>query len=252
MTQEETILQKRFADLKRQSELNKRYTYTGFLNLAEQELFYQTMPDISTLEFRLWGGFAEAERKVLRFGSPEMLWYDEDFPLTCIVIEPVSVKFAEKLSHRDVLGALMNLGIERSLVGDIIIKESRCYAMCMTKFADFIAHELRKIKHTVVTCSLSEKMPENAAPELQALSLIVTSLRADVLISKVFHLSRNESDMLFSKGLIFVNGREMSKSSVNLKSGDVVSVRGYGKFRFSDVIHETKKGNLNVTVYQYI
>jgi len=252
MTPEETILKKRFADLKRQSELNNRYTYSNFLNLAEQELFYQTMPQISVQEFRLWGGFTDAERKVLRFGSPETLWYNEDFPLTCIVMKPVSVKFAEKLSHRDVLGALMNLGIERSLLGDIVIKESCCYVMCLTRIADFIICELSRIRHTDVTCSLSETIPEDAAPDLLELSLIVTSLRADGLVSKVFHLSRNESDMMFSRKMVFVNGREVPKSSANLKPGDVVSVRGYGKFRFSDVSHETKKGNLSVTVYKYI
>lgn len=252
MTPEETLLQKRFADLRRQSALNNRYTYTGFLTLAEQELFYQSIPQISVQEFRLWGGFTEAERKVLRFGSPEALWYDEDFPLTCIVIRPVSVKFAEKLSHRDVLGALMNLGIERSLLGDIVIKENYCYVMCLTRIADFITRELGRIKHTEVICSLSETMPEDATPNLQELSLIVTSMRADGIISKVFHLSRNESDTMFSRGLVFINGREASKSSVNLKPEDVVSVRGYGKFRFSEVSHETKKGNLSVKVYKYI
>ncbi|MBQ8281907.1 MAG: hypothetical protein IJZ25_05875 [Lachnospiraceae bacterium] len=252
MTPEETLLQKRFADLKRQSELNNRYTYTGFLNLAEQELFYKTFSTIAARECMLWGGFEDAERKVLRFGSPETLWYDEEFPLTCIVIKPVSRKFAEKLSHRDVLGALMNLGIERNLLGDIVVKEHVCYVMCLSRIADFIVEELRRIKHTEVNCSLSETMPEDASPDLQELSLIVSSLRADGLISKVFHMSRNESDIMFSRGLVFVNGREASKSSVNLKAGDVVSVRGHGKFRFSGAIHETKKGNLSVTVYKYV
>ncbi|MGN0394539.1 MAG: RNA-binding protein [Coprococcus sp.] len=252
MTSEETILQKRFADLKRQSDFNNRYTYSDFLNLAEQELFYQSMPEISAQEFCLWGGFADAERKVVRFGSPELLWYNEDFPLTCIVIKPVSAKFAEKLSHRDVLGALMNLGIERKLLGDIVIKESCCYVMCLTKIADFIVSELRRIKHTDVTCSLSEVIPADTAPDLQEISQIVSSLRADAIISKVFHLSRNESDTMFSRGLVFLNGRVLSKSSSNLKPEDVVSVRGYGKFRFAEVIQETKKGNLSIRIYKYI
>lgn len=252
MTPEDTLLQKRFADLKRQSELNNRYTYTGFLTLAEQELFYKSLPIVTAQECMLWGGFEDAERKVLRFGSPDTLWYDEEFPVTCIIIKPVSRKFAEKLSHRDVLGALMNLGIERNLLGDIVVKEYACYVMCLSRIADFIVEELGRIKHTEVSCDLSETMPEDASPDLQELSLIVSSLRADGLISKVFHMSRNESDIMFSRGLVFVNGREASKSSVNLKPGDVVSVRGHGKFRFSEVIHETKKGNLSVTVYKYV
>ncbi len=252
MKAEDTILQKRFADLQRQSETNNIYTYTGFLNTAEQAVFYNSLPDIPTNSYSLWGGFPDAERKILRFGSPDTLWYDEPFPLTCIVIKPVSAKFAEKLSHRDILGSIMNLGIDRSLIGDIIVKNEICYVFCLLRISEYIVNEITRIRHTEVRCSISENIPEDATPNLQELSLIVPSLRIDVIVSKVFHISRSESDSLFSKGFVFANGREIEKSAANLKEGDTISVRGYGKFKFADVIHETKKGNLSVIIYKYV
>ncbi|MGN0165848.1 MAG: YlmH/Sll1252 family protein [Lachnospiraceae bacterium] len=252
MTSDELQLQKRFEDLKRQSESNNRYTYTGFLTLAEQELFFVTMPRLLPEAYSLYGGFPDAERKVLRFGSPEQLWYEEEFPVSCIEIRPVSAKFAEKLSHRDVLGALMNLGIERSLLGDIAVKEKVCYVMCLSKIAEYITEQLGRIRHTEVNCYLSDSVPKDAAPDMQELSLISGSLRADGIISKVFHLSRAESEGLFTKGYVFANGRQVKKASVLLKENDVVSVRGYGKFRFGKVSHETRKGNLGITVYLYV
>lgn len=75
----------------------------------------------------LYGGREEAERKILRFGSEAELGYEQPFPICCIRIRPLSAKFADKLSHRDYLGALMNLGIERSTIGDILPGEGEAF-----------------------------------------------------------------------------------------------------------------------------
>lgn len=252
MSPEDLKLQKRFMDLAKRCESNNQYTFTGFLSQVEQEVFFCTLPALDVKEFNLWGGYEEAERKVLRFGSPQRLFYEEEFPISCVMVEPASVRFAEKLTHRDILGALMNLGIERKLLGDILIKENIYYIICLSRIADYIVENLGKIKHTMVECKKSESMPEGVAPELKELNLIVSSLRADGIISKVFHLSRNESESLFVKGRVFINGREALKSSVMLKAGDRVSVRGYGKFLFQEKAHETRKGNISVVIQKYI
>ncbi len=252
MTEEELRLQKRLADLKQRSEQSGIYTYTGFLTLAEQEVFYGSFPDLDESEYKLWGGFEEAERKALRFGSYEKLCYDEDFPICCIEITPVNKKFADKLSHRDILGAIMNLGIERSLIGDIIVKEDLYFVICLTRISEFISGSLLKIKHTVVKCRVTESMPESVLPKIQVMNPVVNSLRADGIISKVFHISRNENENMFAKGLVFVNGREISKGSSLLKEGDTVSVRGCGKFRFAGTSHVTGKGNYSIKVEKFV
>lgn len=77
----------------------------------------------------LYGGREEAERKILRFGSEAELGYEQPFPICCIRIRPLSAKFADKLSHRDYLGALMNLGIERSTMAIFCRERAKLFVL---------------------------------------------------------------------------------------------------------------------------
>ena len=82
-------------------------------------------------------------------------------------------------------------------------------------------------------------------------TILASSVRIDGIISKLYHLSRNESLELFQAKKIFINGRLGENRSNLLKEGDIVSVRGYGKFQFEGVLHETKKGRLAVKIGVY-
>ena len=99
---------------------------------------------------------------------------------------------------------------------------------------------------------LLDQMPEAVRPQLQAVKLIVPSMRLDVVIAKLYHLSRSQSISLFREKKIFVNGRGQENNSGLLKETDVVSVRGYGRFICDGVSGETKKGNLNIQVSKYV
>lgn len=107
-------LKNRIRELADKSYNQNQYTFTGFLGLAEQDALWQVEREVKFAGITLYGGREEAERKILRFGSEAELGYEQPFPICCIRIRPLSAKFADKLSHRDYLGALMNLGIERS------------------------------------------------------------------------------------------------------------------------------------------
>lgn len=107
-------LKNRIRELADKSYNQNQYTFTGFLGLAEQDALWQVEREVKFAGITLYGGREEAERKLLRFGSEAELGYEQPFPICCIRIRPLSAKFADKLSHRDYLGALMNLGIERS------------------------------------------------------------------------------------------------------------------------------------------
>lgn len=249
---EEEFLQKRFVDLANQSCRNNIYTFTGFLSASEQDLFFRTLPQIGQISYTLFGGVEGCERQMLRFGSTEQLGYEEEFPICCVEIRPSAPKFADKLSHRDFLGALMNLGIERSTLGDIFIEEKTGYVFCHEKVADYMLASVDRIRHTSVKCKLLRKAPEAVKPTLKEEHLIISSERLDVVVAKLFHLSRSQSLLLFREKKVFVNGRCMENNSGVCKAGDVVSVRGYGKFIYGGCIHETKKGNLNITLERYV
>ena len=146
----------------------------------------------------------------------------------------------------------MHLGIDRSTLGDIMIRDKTAYLFCLDKMASFIVDNLDQVKHTHVKCRLLEEMPEAVRPQLQAVKLIVPSMRLDVVIAKLYHLSRSQSIALFHEKKIFVNGRGQENNSGILKETDVVSVRGHGKFICDGISGETKKGNLNIQVSKYV
>lgn len=243
------VLKKRLLELGEKSYSQNIYTFTGFLGMSEQEIFWQAAQALKHVPFALWGGMEGCERQMVRFGSMEEFGYEEPFPIVCICIRPLLEKFADNLTHRDFLGALMNLGIERSTLGDIYVKQKTGYLFCTDKIAPYIIENLDKIKHTNVKCEVLEEVPQVVAGEAVEEEHLVASERIDGVIAKLYNISRSQSLELFRTKKIYVNGRLNENNSCNLKTGDVVSVRGYGKFAYDGVCQETRKGKLRVSVH---
>lgn len=237
-------LKNRFHDLADKAFRQGLYTFTGFLSLSDQDIFWQEEPGLRFAGYAISGGFEEAERAMIRFGSEEELMYRQDFPIACIRIRPIARKFADHLSHRDFLGALMNLGIERSTLGDILVAEGEAYFFCVDSMADFLCENLTQVKHTAVNCSLVEELGEIPREEPEKVLLHVPSLRADVLLARVYDLSREKSIELFRAGNVYINGRCCENNSRQMKCGETINARGYGKFRIVGEPRETKKGRL--------
>lgn len=252
MDADEALFKKRLEELATKSYTNSQYLFTGFLSLAELNCYYQMERELSYVPVTAFGGTADCERVMLRFGGEELCGYEEPFPIACIEISPLIEKFAEELSHRDYLGALMNLGIERATLGDIVIagagdgdKARHAFLFCAEKMSPYIIKELDKVRHTSVRCELAEKVPESTIARLERKKVQVSAPRADSIIAKLYNLSRSESVELFRAKKVFVNGRLNENNSGQLKSGDKVSVRGFGRFAFVGISGETRKGRLN-------
>ena len=188
---------------------------------------------------------------MIRFGNPDFLGYTEDFPVKCIKIEPISKKFAENLTHRDILGSVMNLGIKRSETGDIIVGENEAYLFCTAKMSDYICSEITRVRHTVVSCTVTNDIPEKFNDEKTETEIQASSERIDVIISKVFRISRNTCIVLFKEKKIFVNGKNCENNSYVLKENDRVSVRGFGKFIFKNKKGTTRKGNKIIIIEKF-
>lgn len=247
----EELLKKRFAELAQKSYQKNQYTFTGFLGLADAGCFYEMEKELSYVPYQLWGGYQDAERVMLRFGGEELMGYEEEFPISCLKVSPVSAKFADALTHRDYLGALMNLGIERDRLGDILIAGTEAFIFCTSGMADFITENLVKVKHTSVSCSSAGGILPDPDCDCEELAIQVSSGRIDGVVSKVYRLSRGDGAELFRQKKVFVGGKPCENTSRLLKSGDVVSVRGYGKFEFLGETGVSKKGKLNVAVRSY-
>lgn len=251
MEKEELQLQNRFRDLADKSYTQNIYTFSGFLSLAEQNVFLQLERELGHVKWQLFGGNADCERKMLRFGCVEDLGYEEAYPIVCIHICPLLKKFADDFSHRDFLGALMNLGIERSTLGDIFIREKEAYLFCQESMAAFICDKLDKVKHTNVRCERVEAELALPVREPEPVEITVSSERADSVIAKLYHLSREKSQQLFSEKRVYVDGRLTENLSRTLKPGELVTVRGFGRFLYRGQKYETKKGKLCVLAEVY-
>lgn len=244
-------LKNRFADLADKSSRQGVYTFTAFMGLSEQDIFRKAEKDVRYAGIKLFGGLDDADRKVIRFGNPEEFGYDVEFPIKCIHICPLLPKFADKLSHRDFLGALMNLGIDRSTIGDIKVGDKEAYLFCLDQVADFICGNLDRIKHTNVKCTITENIADIPAKEPEVLNIQAASMRLDAVIAKVYNKSRGECLELFRSGKVFVDGRLCENNSRTLKPGETVNVRGYGKFVMEGEPGETRKGRLSAVISVY-
>lgn len=251
MDTDETLLKKRLAELANKSYTNSRYLFTGFLSLAELNLYYQIERELSYVPVTVFGGTADCERVMLRFGDEALCGYEEPFPIACVEIAPLAEKFGETLTHRDYLGALMNLGIERATLGDIVIVGKRAFLFCTEKMSAYIIEELDKVRHTSVRCGIAKEVPKSTVTRLERKTVQVSAARADSVIAKLYNLSRSESVELFRAKKVFVNGRQNENNSGQLRPGDQVSVRGFGRFVFVGVSGETRKGKWNAEADLY-
>ena len=249
MSDEGELIKKRLVELYERAERSSYYTYTDFLGLMEQSLLGEAL---GFAKYRAFGGAEGAERVVVRFGDEDDIGYDEPFPISILKISPRSQKFADKLSHRDFLGSLMNLGIERRCLGDIAIIDNMGYLFCLSDIADYISESLTRIKHTEVTVSKIDTIPSGELYKTERRTVQASGERLDAIIAKVFSLSRDDAQRLFAKGLVFLSGREVDSVSKTPKADEVVSVRGYGRFIYRGVQSFSKKGKLNIEVDLFI
>ena len=245
------LLQKRLLELAERSYNNNVYTFTPFLGLSEQQAFYEVQREVAYASYGMEGGSPLCERRMIRFGSPETFGYEEEYPIQCLKIEPMTPKFAEHLTHRDFLGAIMNLGIERSTVGDIFVEDKEAIVFCQDSIADYLIGNLEQVRRTRVKCAVSEVAEQLRSPVMEQLSLTVSSVRIDTVISKLYNIARSQSMELFRTGRIYVNGRVTENNSYTLKSGDTVTARGFGRFIYTGEQGETRKGKVRIGTEVY-
>ena len=234
---EETLLRRKILDTANKSYNQNIYTYTGFLGLSELAIYNSMKKELQFAYPSTFGGSESSERQIIRFGSPE--------------ISPLTPKFAQELEHRDYLGAIMNLGIERSLIGDILIKEKDAYVYCMNHIAEFITDNLTTVKHNHVRATVCDEIPDIIRPVLTEFEVIAASARIDAVVASITKLSRSSALEFFSAKKVFLNGMNIENNSAQLKPGDILVIRGFGKFIFDGCGNETRKGRVYVHMRRY-
>ena len=250
MTEAE-ILTAKIKDLDRLASQRNITKSTRFLSLSEQSVLHSLEKELCGKHF-LYGGHENCDRAVCIWPAD----YESEEECREIVrlvkVSPINRRFSDELTHRDFLGALMNLGIERDLTGDILVDENTGYVFCLKEAAGLITGELMSEKHTSVVCVEIPAEDFNLQPKFRELRINVASERLDAVIAAVYKLSRSEAEELIASEKVFAGGISAKSNSARLKEGTRVSVRGKGKFIFDGIENETKKGRLYIRVRQFI
>lgn len=251
MKKEEIMLQKRLTELSYTAYQRGIVTFSNFLNMNELNILHSIPRREFSASYETYGGYELSERQMVAF-LPDAFCYEYEYPISYLEIAPLQTRFAEDLNHRDYLGALLNLGIDRSKLGDILLMESQTVLICHQSLEQFICDELTKVRHTQVKC---KKIPAGSfdyKPNVKKVVGSVASLRLDSLMALAFSASRSSLVSLIESGRVFVNGKMITSNGFHIKSQDIVSVRGYGRFRYIQTLSETKKGRYMAELHLYI
>lgn len=248
MKEEEQLL-KRLADLDYLAQKRHMVCFSDFLNSNEYSSYLAVKRDF-LCDTRSYNQIACLERQMIAF-IPDALIFNEEYPIDCFQICPKSKKFAQSFNHRDVLGALMSLGIERKLIGDIIFKSDTGYFLAHRRIREFLMEEFRQIKHTDIELLIVDNLPEKFAPNFEYYRTTLASTRLDCVVAELARCSRSNSAGIISQGMVFVNSKEELHNTYLCKQEDVISIRGTGKFKVVELGGLTKKGKLIMEYGKY-
>lgn len=264
MNREEELFQKRLLELARKADSRNIVTFTDFLNLNELNIYHQSAGSLSFVKCMGSGGYEQAERQILAF-IPDALCCclaDSDdaarrkesvhYPIACLRIEPQNKKFSGQLTHRDFLGAVLNTGIERSTIGDILVDDQTAWIFCLERMADFLSEALTRVKNTPVDVCQVPPEKIDYRPKYELVRGSVASVRLDSLLALAFGSSRSSLTGLIGGGKVFVNARLVTSNGYKVKEHDLISARGLGRFRYLGVCSSTKKGRLIAEIEKYI
>lgn len=236
-------------------ETRNQIQVTDFLDLAQQQLIIKFLRLQKQENYVLFGGFKEAERKIIIF-YPEKL--------KSLLIES-KIDFNEwikalritlpnenkgKYEHKNYLGALMKLGIKREKVGDIIVQEDGADILVSKDILKFLQNNLIQLtrfqKSKIEEINLKDLRKVEINKEI--ITITVSSMRLDNIVSELAKCSRSKAIELLAQERVFVNFEVVTKQTKEIKIGDRITIRGKGRFEIKEVIGNTKKGKFILKV----
>lgn len=243
-----------FAHISDLAELSRRTgvpRFTRFLNEREAVVAAQSAAQAEVRETpAFYGGYDGAARTVCGFlgGTyAEELPFDDSFPVRAVTF---SFRKVDKLSHRDFLGAILATGLQRSVVGDILVAEEYAVVFCLDIAVEPIS-DLIKVGRVGVRAEngVTRELPK---AEFERIDAAVSSLRLDCIVGACANISRGRSALLIKSGQVSADHSVCLNVSYTVKEGTVISIRGCGRFRLTELVGETKKGRLRVVIEKYV
>lgn len=237
---------KRFSELAMRAAFTVEPQFTRFLEPSmERDCALAAGSAGSRVTF--FGGYENAERRVAAFYAFDA---PQRFPIAVLELR-WNAKFADA-KHRDLLGAVMGLGLERDAIGDVCLgaQPGTAYLFCAAEIADYIAANLDSAGRASLKISPASKV-DIAPPEGKAVRVTVQNLRMDAVLAAGYKLSRSQAQKLIATGLVKLNHVVELRSDARVEEGSLISARGYGRLRIDEIQGETKKERIGCALFLY-
>lgn len=252
---EDKLLVSKLIDKVEQANKTNKITYTDFLNLYEKNLSLKVLQK-ENIDYIFHGGYGEAEREICviypeKFSKKIAIENVKNEIKIIRILLPTMLK--GKYIHKDYLGGLMKLGIKREKIGDILVYEEGADILAKAEIIHYLETEIKcltrfsKSKITVENIDNIKVIEKN----LKELEVIVSSLRLDCVVAELSCTSRSKANEIIKEQRVFINYETEENNSRTLKEGDILTIRGKGKFIIDAITGYTKKNRIILRVLQY-
>lgn len=255
--EEERLLVAKLLDKIEFCEKRNKIEYTDFLD-EHQENILKNVLYVLKKDFILYGGYEEAERKILILYPQKLksIFEENKFNLNTIItvfrLLPLKEEI-QKLNHRAYLGGLIKLGIKREKIGDIIIHDDGADILIVKDIEKYLYTNILTLKRfqnsKIQIVDLENISKKNQ--EMQEQRIIVSSLRLDNIVAEICKTSRNKANEIILTERVFVNSECITKNTKVINENDKITIRGKGKFFIKKVLDETKKGKIPIIINFY-
>lgn len=220
------------------------YVETDFLDPYWQKILQSIVNRYIGMKSSFIGIFNDAERKIAIIYS--------DFlqnPLSEDYLSCLSFDLPDDVLHKDVLGTLMSLGVSRKAIGDIVIRDGKCYIAVKNSLSNYLIAEFREIRRHEITLKQVDGTNISATKlKVTYKTVVVPSLRLDAIVASVYNIKRNIAVNMIKKGLVKVDYRQTFDVDKKIELPALISVRGYGRVYIDEVSGSTQKGNLKLAI----
>lgn len=245
---QEQLLTKRIEDMVEACLKSSRPVFGDFYEEHIRMLIEREITRYSGVDVSFWGGQDFSTRQMLCVHPAGQSPAVEDFPLTTFWLTAPS-----SLTHPQVMGSLLGLGLEVSKVGDISVLEDKVQVTISSVLFEFVQMNLTRVdRYDVAVKEVALEDVVMTKPNLKEISAVVASLRLDGIVAECFHLSRSVATAFVKGEKVRVNHVTVKKPAYTLKAGDLVSVSSKGRFLFEGATGQTKKGNMKIIIKKFI
>ena len=229
--------------------VENRNTVTKFLTNFEQVVLSQIVAyNYSDFKVEFFGGFDDAERKKAKIISNE--YYDVDYDIVCLKAK-FNNKF-NKVEHRNILGAVHNLGINFNRFGDIIVLENEVYIFVDDEIADYIAMEFTKAGRVNLDFQRVDLTEVKIEKKYEDFEIVSSSFRIDSIVTKITNKSRSKVKEFLGQDFIKLNHVILRNGEKTCTPDDIISIRKYGRYVVKGYTQNKKSLKYRITISKLV